>query len=71
MGNKWKAIFGECTKENAFELLDTFYDLGGNFIDTANEYQGGQSEEWIDDWLHKRGRRDEMCIWGSAIRLLG
>ena len=53
-------MFGECTKENAFELLDTFYDLGGNFIDTANVYQGGQSEEWIGDWLQKTGRRDEM-----------
>lgn len=53
-------MFGECTKENAFELLDTFYDLGGNFIDTANVYQGGQSEEWVGDWLQKTGRRDEM-----------
>jgi len=55
-------MFGECTKENAFELLDTFYDLGGNFIDTANVYQGGQSEEWIGEWIQKTGRRDEMVI---------
>lgn len=53
---------GECTKDTAFELLDTFYDLGGNFIDTANAYQGGQSEEWIGEWLEKSGRRTEMVI---------
>ena len=25
---------GECSKETAFEMLDFFYDQGGNFIDT-------------------------------------
>lgn len=25
---------GECTKETAFTILDTFYKNGGNFIDT-------------------------------------
>ena len=53
---------GECTKENAFELLDAFYDLGGNFIDTANQYQGGQSEEWIGEWMENTGRRSELVI---------
>jgi aryl-alcohol dehydrogenase-like predicted oxidoreductase len=55
-------MFGECTKEIAFELLDTFYELGGNFIDTANVYQGGQSEEWIGEWMQKTGCRSEMVI---------
>ncbi|KEF51616.1 uncharacterized protein A1O9_12251 [Exophiala aquamarina CBS 119918] len=53
---------GECTKENAFELLETFYNLGGNFIDTANQYQGGQSEEWIGEWAESTGRRNELII---------
>ena len=25
---------GDCTKEEAFEILDKFYEMGGNFIDT-------------------------------------
>lgn len=54
---------GECTKESAFELLDTFYDLGGNFIDTANTYQAGESELWIGEWLQKSSRRSEMVMW--------
>lgn len=28
--------FGEMTKEKSFEVLDAFFDAGGNFIDTAN-----------------------------------
>lgn len=53
---------GECTKEQTFALLDTFYELGGNFIDTANAYQGGQSEQWIGEWTTKTGRRAELVI---------
>lgn len=55
-------MMGECTKETAFELLDTYYDLGGNFIDTATMYQGGQSEQWIGEWMQKTGRRSEMVV---------
>jgi aryl-alcohol dehydrogenase-like predicted oxidoreductase len=55
-------MMGECTKKTAFELLDTYYDLGGNFIDTANTYQEGQSEEWIGEWMAKTGRRNEMVV---------
>ncbi|KAJ3575524.1 hypothetical protein NPX13_g4003 [Xylaria arbuscula] len=62
IGDAWSFGMGELTKESAFELLDTFYDLGGNFIDTANTYQAGQSEAWIGEWLQKSGRRDEMVI---------
>lgn len=61
-GTAWEHFMGVCSKETTFELLDTFYDLGGNFIDTANAYQGGQSEQWIGEWLKKTGRRDEMVI---------
>jgi aryl-alcohol dehydrogenase-like predicted oxidoreductase len=55
-------MMGECSKETAFEILDTYYDLGGNFIDTANAYHGGQSEQWIGEWLQKTGRRSEIVL---------
>ncbi|KGO75078.1 Aldo/keto reductase [Penicillium italicum] len=57
-----KGMMGECIKDQAFELLDTYYDLGGNFIDTANIYQFGQSEEWIGEWLQKTDRRSEIVL---------
>jgi len=40
--------------------MGTKNDSTGNFIDTANSYQGGQSEEWIGDWMKKRGNRDQI-----------
>lgn len=33
-----KAFMGECGKETSFEILDYFYESGGNFIDTSNNY---------------------------------
>jgi len=43
-------------------MLDFFYESGGNFIDTANNYQTEESETWIGEWMEKRGVRDEMVI---------
>lgn len=37
-GDAWKDFMGECNKETTFEMLDFFYENGGNFIDTANKY---------------------------------
>jgi aryl-alcohol dehydrogenase-like predicted oxidoreductase len=34
LGDAWTNTMGEMTKESAFELLNYFYDMGGNFIDT-------------------------------------
>ena len=62
LGNAWEGMMGNCTKEMAFELLDAYYDLGGNFIDTANVYHFGQSEQWIGEWMQKSGHRNEMVI---------
>ena len=42
-GENWKEAMGECTKETAFEMLDFFYDNGGNFIDTANNCEWAKS----------------------------
>ena len=61
-GEAWKESLGECTKETAFAMLDYFYEQGGNFIDTAVNYQLGESEQWLGEWMEARGRRDEMVI---------
>ena len=37
IGDKWaEGGMGSMNKEDSFKLLDAYYDLGGNFIDTAN-----------------------------------
>ncbi len=61
-GDVDKSRLGECNKETSFEILDTFKSLGGNFIDTANGYQAGQSETWLGEWMASRKCRDEMVI---------
>ncbi|KAI0700989.1 Aldo/keto reductase [Cerioporus squamosus] len=48
--------------DNGRTRYDAFYDAGGNFIDTANNYQDESSEEFIGEWMEKRGIRDEMVI---------
>ncbi|MFB6120222.1 MAG: aldo/keto reductase [Halobacteriaceae archaeon] len=48
----------ETTREEAHDLLDACEDHGVNFIDTANSYGGGKSEEWIGEWLADRDRED-------------
>jgi aryl-alcohol dehydrogenase-like predicted oxidoreductase len=39
-------------------LLDTYEAHGGRFIDTADMYGQGKSENWIGDWLEERDRED-------------
>jgi len=62
IGDKWNTMFGEMSKESSFKLLDAYFDAGGNFIDTANAYQEGSSEEFIGEWVEKRGIRDQLVI---------
>jgi aryl-alcohol dehydrogenase-like predicted oxidoreductase len=64
--------FGTRVGEPAsFDLLDQFTDLGGRWIDTANNYSfwidpsglGGQSETVIGHWLDRRpGARERVLI---------
>lgn len=61
-GDKQQERYGKITKKDAFDILDHFYSAGGNFIDTANAYQGGQSEEWLGEWMAQQGNRDEIVL---------
>lgn len=60
IGSSWSSIFGKNDDPN--ELLDTYFALGGNFIDTSNVYNSEDSEKLIGDWLELRGTRDQMVI---------
>jgi len=55
-------MMGVCDKKTTFEILDYFYESGGNFIDTANNYQAEESEIWIGEWMKQRNNRDQMVI---------
>jgi aryl-alcohol dehydrogenase-like predicted oxidoreductase len=61
-GTAWQEMLGSCDKTTTFAILDYFKSQGGNFIDTASNYQDEQSERWIGEWMAVRGCRDEMVI---------
>ncbi|MEC0242586.1 aldo/keto reductase [Paenibacillus dokdonensis] len=48
--------------DKAAANLDSFMAIGGNSIDTANIYCGGQSEEVIGRYMQERGNRDQLVI---------
>ncbi|KAL2839514.1 NADP-dependent oxidoreductase domain-containing protein [Aspergillus pseudoustus] len=60
LGNEWSELFG--TSEDPFKLLDEFFALGGNFIDTANVYNNESSEKHIGEWMESRGVRDQIVL---------
>ncbi|MGD2156630.1 MAG: aldo/keto reductase [Anaerolineales bacterium] len=54
--------FGRETSEDvSHEMLDIFSEAGGIFIDTANVYGAGESEEILGRWLENK-RRDDYVI---------
>ncbi|KAG1820694.1 NADP-dependent oxidoreductase domain-containing protein [Suillus variegatus] len=63
IGDKWHQYgMGAMDKQSSVKLLDAYFDAGGNFIDTANNYQDESSEEIIGEWAEKRGIRDQLVI---------
>jgi aryl-alcohol dehydrogenase-like predicted oxidoreductase len=61
-GTNWAELMGNCDQQATESILDAFYENGGNFIDTSNNYQFGQSEQWIGEWMKKRDVRNEMVV---------
>ncbi len=54
--------FGRETPEaDSYAIMDRFVEAGGNFIDTANVYSRGISEDIVGKWLSKQ-TRDDLVI---------
>jgi len=49
-------------ERRAFKILDRAVDRGINFLDTADIYQGGISEEIVGRWLTRRKNRDAIVL---------
>ncbi|RDB16514.1 Aryl-alcohol dehydrogenase [NADP(+)] [Hypsizygus marmoreus] len=62
IGDKFSELMGSMDRQSSFKLLDAYYDAGGNFIDTANNYQDETSEKFIGEWAEARGIRDQLFI---------
>ena len=55
------------TKEDAFRVLDAYLELGGNFVDTSNNYAhwqgtGDESETVLGEYFASRGCRDKVIL---------
>ncbi|PGH14047.1 hypothetical protein AJ79_03317 [Helicocarpus griseus UAMH5409] len=62
IGSSWADLMGTMDKEQSFKLLDAYFEAGGNFIDTANNYQNEDSERYIGEWMEDRGNRDLLFV---------
>lgn len=62
---------GRLDKAGCHEILDRFFALGGNFIDTANMYTKGVSEtiigEWLVKYVHKNIKTVSDCTYMYTI----
>ena len=56
-GDQWGFGADEATSH---QVLDAYAEAGGNFLDTANKYHGGQTEEIVGKWLP--GKRDRTVL---------
>jgi aryl-alcohol dehydrogenase-like predicted oxidoreductase len=56
-GTRWG--YGS-TLDEAKRVFDGYVAAGGNFLDTADSYQVGQSEEWVGEFI--AGRRDDFVL---------
>lgn len=57
----WESEGWRLDEEDSTEILERAIDLGINFIDTANVYRGGESEEIVGDVISEYDR-DEFVI---------
>jgi aryl-alcohol dehydrogenase-like predicted oxidoreductase len=51
---------GKTPREESHRMLDRFVDAGGTFVDTADVYLDGGSEETLAPWLARR--RDDVVL---------
>jgi aryl-alcohol dehydrogenase-like predicted oxidoreductase len=53
---------GRSDNAESVRILNQYVEQGGNFIDTANVYNDGRSEEVIGNWMAETGMRDRIVL---------
>ncbi len=70
-------VFGwSAPKQQSFDVLNYYFDSGGNFIDTADYYSewakgnlGGESEAIIGEWMKSKNNRSAIIIGTKVSKL--
>ena len=65
-GERWG--FG-ATEAVSHQILDRFVAAGGNFVDTANMYHGGQTESFLGRWWRDEPSRRHRMVVASKCTL--
>ncbi|MCM5559828.1 aldo/keto reductase [Pleomorphomonas sp. JP5] len=58
----------ESDEATSFRLVDDFFSAGGNFIDTADVYSAGVSEEIVGRWLKARPTEARQAVIATKGR---
>ncbi len=58
----------ESDEEMSFQLMDDYATAGGNFIDTADVYSAGVSEEIVGRWLKSRTKEAGQMVLATKGR---
>ncbi|MEM4089689.1 MAG: aldo/keto reductase, partial [Thermoplasmatales archaeon] len=56
----------QADETTSFDIMNKFEENDGNFIDTANVYSDGKSEEIVGKWL--KGRNRENFVVATKVR---
>ena len=65
-------MFGGATDEkDSFRIIDRAIDEGINFLDTANMYSAGRSEEVVGAALKRNGKRDSIFLATKVFNKMG
>lgn len=63
--------FGAATEpEDSYDMVDRAIDAGINFLDTANQYSLGKSEEVTGQALKRNGKRDRIVLATKVFRAM-
>lgn len=61
----------EADEEASFRILDRFLEVGGTFVDTADQYSTGGSELVVGRWIRDRGVRDQVVLATKVYATMG
>lgn len=60
-GDAWGEAWSS-GKDQAESIFHHYINTGGNFFDTSDIYQAGQSEQWLGEFMTKAKNRDRLVI---------
>ena len=64
--------FGAAADEaTSFRIMDRYVELGGTFIDTADQYVDGVSEQVVGRWIKQRSMREKVILATKVYTQMG